>query len=162
MLLFLEGPDGGGKTNLSERLSGMYNCPIAKFSYPKTTHEKRYMFEMYSAFIQENSGKNLIVDRCWYSEMVYGPIIRHEHNMSKMRMYELEKLVMDNGGGMIVHCTDSIAKLWKRFSERGDDYIAQDFNLISQIKKNYDYLMHKVPHNIPVFRYEINENLPRL
>lgn len=160
MIIFLEGPDGGGKTTLSTKLSEQTGMRIAKFSYPKTQEEKRNMFEMYADFIKANP--NVIVDRCWYSEMVYGPIIRKEHNVSKKQMYELEKLVISEGGGMVIHCTANMSKLWQRFSERGDDYIAQDFTLLSKLKTEYEFLMHKLPHLIPVVRYEINENLPRL
>jgi thymidylate kinase len=160
MFIFLEGPDGGGKTNLANKLSKAYSYEQAKFSYPKTSHEKRHMFDMYSEFIHTHN--DIIVDRCWYSEMVYGPIVRNEHNMTRIKMYELEKLVISQGGGMIIHCTDNIENLWKRFSERGDDYIENDTELLGRIKDHYEYLMHKTPHNIPVFRYEINENMPRL
>jgi thymidylate kinase len=115
---------------------------------------------MYSEFIHSHS--DVIVDRCWYSEMVYGPIVRNEHNMTRVEMYELEKLVVSQGGGMVIHCTANIEKLWERFSKRGDDYIENDVEVLRQIKYKYEYLMHKMQHNIPVFRYEINENLSRL
>lgn len=160
MIIFLEGPDGGGKSNLAKRLAKQYMFKQASFSYPRNEHEKKAMVQMYKEFIYNNH--NVIVDRCWYSEMVYGPIIRKEHNVSKKHMYELEQFVLDNGGGMVIHCTDKLPRLWKRFSERGDDYIAQDFNLISRIKREYEHLFHVIPHLITVVRYEINENMPKL
>jgi thymidylate kinase len=160
MLYFLEGPDGAGKSNLAKRLSEQTGFEIRHFSYPKTAYKKHFMFETYSDFIHENH--NVIVDRCWYSEMVYGPLVRTGSAINKHEMYELEKLVISEGGGIIIHCTDSIAKLWCRFRKRGDDYIPDDFDLLYDIKRNYELLMHKTAHLIPVVRYEINENLPRL
>lgn len=160
MFIFLDGPDGGGKTTLAKLISEMYGFPIHHFSYPKSEAEKKQMFEMYADFIHNHN--NVIVDRCWYAEMIYGRIMREGSNITYSQMYELERLVISQGGGMIVHCTDNMKNLWRRFKGRGDDYISQDFSLLSGLKKDYEYLMHKVPHLLPVFRYGINEKMPRL
>jgi thymidylate kinase len=162
LFIFLEGPDGSGKSSLAKKLSSQTGMPRTSNSWPRTESEKRNMFEMYANFIYNNKGRDIIVDRCWYSEIVYGPIVRKEHNLGKGDMYELEKLVLSQGGGMVIHCTANMKALWQRFSARGDDYIDQDLQLLHKIKKEYEHLMHTVPHLIPIVRYEINENVPKL
>lgn len=162
MFILLEGPDGGGKTNLAKRLAEQTGFRIEHFSYPKTDKEKIEMFAMYQAFIHDNSNQNVIVDRTWYSEMVYGKVLRDRSYITTRQMYELEKLIISEGGGMVIHCTDAIARLWRRFRKRGDDYVPDDFDVLYDIKSRYEYLMHTVAHLIPVTRYEINENMPKL
>lgn len=161
MFIFLEGPDGAGKSTLAKTMSEQLGYDIVHFSYPRNQHEKDAMFEMYTDFIHGNH--NLIVDRCWYSDMVYArPVRKESPSISIHQMYELEKLVISEGGGIVIHCTDNIGRLWERFQARGDDYVNADFQLLNAIKKGYEELMHKVPHILPVVRYGINPRVPRL
>jgi deoxyadenosine/deoxycytidine kinase len=153
--IILEGPEAAGKSTLAKRMSSMYGYEVVHFSYPKTDLEKKNMFDMYQELVYANNG--VIIDRCWYSEMVYGPIVRDGSNITLPQMYELEKMIISQGGGMVIHCTAPIAKLWERFKRRGDDYIRQDFETLLLLKKQYETLMHKVPHVLPVMRYEVNE-----
>ena len=71
MILIIEGPDGSGKTTLAEKLSKQTGFPVIHRSQPKTEEEKANMMKGYMETIK--SGKNAIFDRCWYSEMAYGP-----------------------------------------------------------------------------------------
>lgn len=160
MNIFLEGPDATGKSNLAERMSKMYDMKIAKFSYPKDKKEQFNMYDMYVDFISKT--RDSVIDRCWYSEMIYGPIIREGSSISIEQMYQLEQLCADNEGAFIIHCNSPMDKLWKRFKKRGDDYIKEDFDTVNEIRYGYERLMHSTAHIIPVVRYEINERMPKL
>jgi len=150
MIYILEGPDGGGKTTLAERLSSMTRAKIAKFSYPKDDEETARVFIMYQDLIKGNS--NIIIDRCWYSEMCYGPVMRAGSTITYPQMYQLERLAA-NKGAMIIYCTDTKAALWSRATSRGEEYMTSrdKFNAVCDA---YEELF-KAPHLIPVVRYNI-------
>ena len=155
MIIIIEGPDGSGKTTLAEKLSKQTNYPIIHTihkSQPKTDEEKKLMMGEYLQTIR--SGKNMIFDRCWYSEMAYGPVMRGTSAISYPDMYELEEQ-LTKCGAIIIYATGHKAALWQRCQKRGEDYITSrdDFNAIYE---NFDRLM-KIPHHIPVVRYEYKD-----
>lgn len=153
MILIFEGPDGGGKSTLAKLLAEQTGWPLKSFSYPRTEAEKSAMFDMYSEIIYSNTG-NLIIDRSWYSEMVYGPLMRKEYVMKYDQMHELEDMVNKHGGGIIVYCTAPMQVLYERLQERGDDYIPIDRSFVHKVLHSYEILMHDTNHKLPVVRYE--------
>lgn len=150
MIYILEGPDGGGKTTLAEKLSAMTRIKITHFSYPRDEEEKARMLIMYQDLLKSVS--NAIIDRCWYSDMAYGPVMRGAATITYPQMYELERMAA-NKGAMIIYCTDSKTALWTRATHRGEDYMTsrEQFN---QVCDNYEELF-RMPHLIPVVRYTI-------
>jgi len=156
MMIIIVGPDCSGKSTLAKQLSAQTGYPIQHRSKPKDQAEKDAMMAMYRDLAV--TGADVILDRAWYCEMVYGDIMRDKSYISMGQMYELEDLVSNNGGGIVIHCTDETNKLWDRCMERGEEYI-QDYETLAAIKHMYERLMHSVPHTLPVVRYTINENL---
>lgn len=153
MIIIIEGPDASGKSTLAAKLSNDMGFEVKHFSYPKSEEEKASMFDMYADFIRNN--RNVILDRCWYSEMVYGNTVRNGSAITIEQMHELENIVADNGGGMIIHCNASIEALWARFASRGDDYIPIEYDLVRKLKAGYDVIFETINHNLPVLKYEI-------
>ena len=156
MMIIIVGPDCSGKSTLAKQLSAQTGYPIQHRSKPKNQAEKDAMMKMYRNLIK--TGTDVILDRAWYCEMVYGDIMRDRSYISVDQMYELEVLVSKNGGGIVIHCTDETNKLWDRCMKRGEEYV-QDYETLTSIKQMYELLMHSVPHTLPVVRYTINENL---
>ena len=156
MMIILVGPDCSGKSTLAKQLSAQTGYPIQHRSKPKDQAEKDVMMDMYRDLAV--TGTNVILDRAWYCEMVYGDIMRDKSYISIDQMHELEDLLSNNGGGIVIHCTDETNKLWNRCMKRGEEYV-QDYETLANIRDMYDWLMHFVPHIIPVVRYTINENL---
>lgn len=156
MIIILEGPEGAGKTTLASMLADMLSFPYIHRSKPKDEKEKQEMYESYLQAVY--SGQNAIFDRCWYSEIVYGRIMRDQSYITVEQMHELESALAKNGGGIIIHCTDDEDLLWKRSQERGEGYITEYGKLVT-IKHEYEWLMHKVQHKIPVMRYELSKSL---
>ena len=89
MIYIIEGVDGSGKTTLARQLSAQTNTKILHMSNPKTTAEMLGMYDMYEKTLRAN--KNLILDRAWYSEMAYGPVLRDRSQIDWPQMYELER-----------------------------------------------------------------------
>lgn len=156
MMIIIVGPDGSGKSTLAKQLSAQTGYPIEHRSKPKNQSEKDAMLDMYKTLAV--AGENVILDRAWYCEIVYGDIMRDESYINIDQMHELEELITGSGGGLIIHCTDDVAKLWDRCMLRGEDYI-QDYDTLANIKYMYEWLMHDIKHTIPVVRYTIDENL---
>ena len=148
MIILIEGPDGSGKSTLAEKLSKQTGYPIMHYSYPKTKEEQGQMMAMYLQAIKESN--NVIFDRCWYSEMAYGPIARDKSHISYPQMYRLERL-LSKKGALLIHCTDKVDTLWKRCQARGEDYIT-DRETHQRICAAFDEIM-AVPHLIPVVQY---------
>ena len=148
MIIIIEGPDGSGKTTLAEKLSKQTKWPIVHRSQPKTEEEKACMMQSYLEVIKQ--GKNCIFDRCWYSEMAYGPTMRDESVISYPEMYHLEKALAKHGA-IIIYCTDKPDILWKRCQRRGEDYIKFKADFVD-ICEAYDDIMN-APHLVPVVKY---------
>lgn len=153
MIIILEGPEGAGKSTLAKQLSKQTGFEIVHRSKPKDEEEKKQMLQHYIDAIKQN--KNMIWDRCWYSEMVYGPIMRDAAFITTQQMYELETLLAKTGA-LIIYCTDVPHLLWKRATERGEDYIT-DFGTLQAICTAYDAVMFNIPHIVPVVTYKISE-----
>lgn len=152
MVFIIEGPDGSGKTTLAEMLSKQTGFPVVHRTQPKSEEEKARMMQEYVATIK--TGKNAIFDRCWYSEMAYGPIMRDKSVIGYPEMYELERLLTKRGA-LIIYCTDKPETLWYRCSKRGEDYIT-DYGIFVDICKAFEDIM-SVPHLVPVVTYAYKE-----
>lgn len=152
MIIIIEGPDGSGKTSLANRLSRQTGYKIIHRTQPKTEEDKAIMMDEYFRVIR--SRENMIFDRCWYSEMVYGPVMRDASVISYSQMYDLERRLMETGA-MIIYCTDAKQVLWARCQERGEDYIV-DRTTFDSICDRYDTLFAS-PHFIPVVTYRCPE-----
>lgn len=152
MLLILEGPDGSGKTSLANKLSKQTGYNILHFSKPETEEEKDRMYEMYEELIVCN--RYAILDRSWYSEMVYGAVMRDSSYISFDEMYQLEQILADIGA-LIIYCTGPREVLWRRCTKRGEDYITS-MNKFNQIYDKYEELM-SLDHIVPVVKYAFKD-----
>lgn len=152
MIIILEGPDGSGKTTLANKIKDQTGYTLLHRSHSTDTGSTNLMDE-YAQVIK--SGKNCIMDRGWYSEMVYGPVMRGGSIISYPQMYELEKLLAKNGA-LVIYCTAPEQTLWKRCLRRGEDYVTKK-EAFHEICSGFDVLMYEVPHIIPVLTYEYKD-----
>ena len=151
MILILEGPDGSGKTTLATRLHATTGYPIYHRSKPENDEDKANMMEQLKADFKKY--KNVIVDRCWYSEIVYGNVMRDGSVIDYPEMYDLERLTLSKGA-LLIYCTGDPVAMHKRATARGEDYITS-FADYMQICRSYDRLMFDMPHLLPVVRYTV-------
>ena len=149
MILIIEGPDGSGKTTLANQLKNQTGYTLLHRTQPKSAEDKARMMDEYTQMLK--AGKNCIMDRSWYSELVYGPVMRDKSVLTFPQMYELERLASKNGA-LIIYCTAPENILWKCCQRRGEDYIT-DRDTFHEICVGFDQLMHSVPHLIPVTTY---------
>lgn len=74
MRIILEGCDGTGKTTLAKFLSEKTGMKIVKLSQPKTDDPFQEHLELFDPESPKYVGDNIILDRCWISECIYGPL----------------------------------------------------------------------------------------
>lgn len=152
MIIIIEGPDGSGKTTLAKQLSRQTGYKVIHRTRPKSEEEKAVMMDEYLRVIR--SRDNMIFDRSWYSEMVYGPVMRDASVISYQQMYDLERQLAEVGA-LIIYCTDTKSVMWTRCQERGEDYIL-DRTTFDRICDGFDALFAS-PHLIPVMTYKYHE-----
>lgn len=155
MIILLEGPDGSGKSTLAQRIAvGCRNAHIEHFGVPKTDEEAYNYYKVYMAAIQRHEpGEIVVLDRSWYSDMVYGPVMRGRDEMTQEHADMLAAACVAHGGGLVIYCTAPVKVLWARCKKRGESYIASEDKLWA-IDNQYKIVMSTAVKYLPVVRYD--------
>lgn len=152
MIYIIEGPDGAGKTTLAEKLhKSNPGSLILHFGTPANEEEAKNYWKVYLNTLECHEGETLILDRSWYSDMVYGPVMRHRNEMTSEHKHILELAVLALGGGVVIYCTGAQRTLWSRCTARGESYIANS-DQHKEICNKYNEVMHSVDR-LPVIYY---------
>lgn len=133
MNFLIEGPDGSGKTTLAKNISQLYGHEIIHNSYPKTIDEGKNMKQYYIDLMKRD---NIVIDRGWWSEFVYGTVVRNNTWLSTIDVNELTEIFLNNGH-MVIYCTGNVDELWDRCILRGEKYV-KNFKTYQQIHTLYD------------------------
>lgn len=155
MFIIVEGPDGAGKSTLIEKLEKQFNntnsvCEKLHFGVPEDPSK---YYDIYTAAITQqynNCVDVTIFDRCWYSDRVYGPVMRGKEEMPLTSAIELEQYITECGGGMIIYCDAPVEVLWARCRVRGETYIT-DIMQLNAIAELYKTVMSEA--TLPVVYY---------
>lgn len=155
MIYIVEGPDGSGKTTLVKKIQeSNRNVRVMHFGAPTTDEEALNYYKVYAkAIASKDENEVLVFDRSWYSDMVYGPVMRNREEMSQEHADMLSAMVVASGGGIIIYCTAPIKTLWSRCMHRGETYIESQVQL-QQISVGYANIMEKYVKYLPVVRYD--------
>ena len=141
MNIIIEGPDGAGKSTLAKQLAESLNLEIVHFVAPT---DNTPQFEMYRDFMID--AQNVILDRAWYSDMVYGPVFRGKAEIRSSDMRELERGAEDT---FVIYCTGPVYEMWLAAQERGETFV-KNYHQYKAICKRYDEVMTQLYHEIPV------------
>jgi thymidylate kinase len=150
MIYILEGNEGTGKTTLAEYLSKITGFEIKHRSNPKSEQERVEMYKSYYDDIM--SSNNIIWDRAFYSEMVYGPIKRDQSYINVAQMHEFETMLAKKGA-LLIYCMAHAGTSFKRAERRGESYVTS-YEEHKLINAEYEHLM-SMPHSIPIVKYEV-------
>ena len=155
MIYIIEGPDGAGKTTLVEQSKKSHmNTKVLHFGAPQTPEEADNYYKVYAAAINAmRDDEVLIFDRSWYSDMVYGPVMRNRQEMTQEHADMLSAMVVARGGGIIIYCTAPIKVLWARCQHRGETYLQNQAQL-QAISAGYSKVMAENVRFLPVVRYD--------
>ena len=155
MIYIIEGPDGAGKTTLVEQIKKSHmNAKVLHFGAPQTPEEADNYYKVYAEAISaKRDDEVLIFDRSWYSDMVYGPVMRNRQEMTQEHADMLSAMVVACGGGIIIYCTAPIKVLWARCQRRGETYLQNQAQLRA-IATGYSKVMAENVRFLPVVRYD--------
>lgn len=155
MIYIIEGPDGAGKTTLVEQIKKSHmNAKVLHFGAPQTPEEADNYYKVYAEAINaKRDDEVLIFDRSWYSDIVYGPVMRNRQEMTQEHADMLSAMVVARGGGIIIYCTAPIKVLWARCQRRGETYLQNQVQL-QAISVGYSKVMAENVRFLPVVRYD--------
>lgn len=154
MIFIIEGPDGAGKTTLVNQLKqALPQAKVEHFGAPETDDDAFNYWQKYAWAIKDvQPGETVIFDRSWYSDLVYGPIMRDRQEMSQAHADMLSAMVVASGGGIIIYCNAPVKVLWSRCKARGETYITSQ-ELLGRIAVLYGTVMSKYVSYLPVIPY---------
>lgn len=125
MFIIVEGPDGAGKTtfvsNLEKELwrQGRGTVLVNPKRSPRQPPLVEYKIRL--DFYRPRTGVDLILDRCWYSDDVYGPSWRG-HGLDPDVRSRLDTWASDRGAVVAALDADDEV-LAARLEQRGDDSV---------------------------------------
>lgn len=134
--IILEGCDGVGKTTLANLL--IYRgYKSLHFNYDPSLSIK----EKYQKILSKDYGENIVLDRSFISEMVYGPLKRGYSRLSDQDFSELLQL-LNKRGGRVVLLDAASEVIQHRLQKRNDASDKNmDINLITNIRNLYRQIL---------------------
>ncbi|MGX9225931.1 AAA family ATPase [Streptomyces albus] len=110
--LVLEGPDGVGKSTLAERLSAQHGFQVI---HSPRTPDHLDLATRYREIL-DRTGR-ILFDRCFVSELVYGPLHRGRSRITWSDALDLAERVIDRAG-LFVHLTAAPPVIRQRLLDR--------------------------------------------
>lgn len=141
--IIIEGPDGAGKTTImNQLLSSIPGSATQHFGAPTSEKEALEYHKVYDATLstQNERGTSVfIMDRAWYSDIVYGPVLRGRREISDKNVEALENKVKRLGGGIVLYVSSDIDTLYDRCTTRGEELIKTK-EMLQRILDGYEEL----------------------
>ena len=154
----LEGADGSGKSTLLSKLSGLIGPVICSHHGPYTgmngkAMARAYVDSMLPALLGE---ANVILDRSWLSEPIYGNAFRGGiDRIGPVLRRQLERLAM-RCGAQVIHCDPGYSICLEAWAKRkGKEYL----KTADQLAKVVDGYAHMAT-DLPVYRYSYMTDSP--
>lgn len=161
-ITIFEGPDGAGKSTAIEQLRELYEEDT-----PDVIHHGPYLDEVNIAPIYMDSmvkeqycgedSPHRILDRCWISETIYGPVVRNTVRIDVPSARILGRTAITNGG-VLVLCLPPFHIALANFKQRrGKEYIDK-VDLFKQVYDYYSFLTKlQYLNGLPIVRFDYTE-----
>jgi len=139
-LIIFEGCDGSGKSTLIEKLTSV--VPNNYLVNHNGVYESREIaFATYNAQLNTHSDSQLLLDRSYISELIYGSIIRGEDNSKiKKEVSKLEDRIKLYFKPLIVFCNpplETVLNVWE--GRTVEEYVKRK-EKITQIYNEYQLI----------------------
>lgn len=160
-LIIFEGPDCGGKTTVMRefRNSMVDTTEVHHGPYPRLTSAQLPRFYVDSMMPLLHQYENMLMDRCWLSEQIYGHIFRKGVDRVDLASRHLDRIAMRHGA-VVVLCMPPWEKVKEQWLKRKNaDSDAEYLDRIEQLEsvyKSYENLEHMT--DLPVVRYDYTVN----
>ncbi|MFD8970767.1 hypothetical protein ACFV0C_38305 [Streptomyces sp. NPDC059568] len=140
--LVLEGCDGVGKSTLAERLSTNHGFSVV---HSPRTPDHLDLAARYRTILAQPG--RILFDRCFLSELVYGPLHRGRSRITWTQAIDLAESVITRTGALI-HLTAPPATIRQRLLAR--DGHATDLNEINALTAGYEQVFSTLADYTPV------------
>lgn len=124
--ILIEGNEGTGKSTIAQQLLNAAPAGKAKivhFTYADISLAPIARYHQAFTKAITDGIELLILDRGWYSDLVYGQVMRKTTEISTAEIYAIECMVRNQGGGMIMFCQTTGSVGYRRAKARGEDYV---------------------------------------
>lgn len=132
MIIILEGPDGAGKTTLAQQLATAFGLTVHHEGPPP---QNVSMLQHYGRILDDARGKNVVFDRLYVGERVYGPIVRGQDRLGEdgyKRMRQLSWAV----GALEILCLPAFEVCLTNWQNRKGELFADPIKL-RQVHDSY-------------------------
>ena len=163
MIIILEGPDGGGKTTLSEYIrqhmsDGRMTHVIKHGPYTGLTSEElcKTFFRSMSAAITYND--HIIMDRSWLSEPIYGQVYRNGLNRVDVQRRRMLERVALSRGAVVIQCQPEFDVCCSAFLSRQNQEYLDTPEQLQEVYNAYETLGMQT--HLPVIHYDYTQDNP--
>jgi thymidylate kinase len=139
----LDGCDGAGKTTLAARLHAEHGFAIV---HADRTPEHLDLSQRYHEILA-GPGR-IVLDRCFLSELVYGPLYYGRSRLTWDQCLDLITAVVDRAG-VFVHVTATPTTIHARLNERSDGH-SPSLAEIGQISAGYVQIFDQLKLRIQI------------
>lgn len=124
MLIIIEGADKTGKTTLANAIVDKFGCKYVHFGKPK-----KHPATEYAEYALSISPKdNLVLDRFYLGELVYGPLLRGKAGINDVEFATLERILRTKQAILIQTITDSALANKRLKVSTQDEAVNEDQN----------------------------------
>ena len=149
-MIIVEGMDGVGKTTLVDYL---VTQDMSKHHFDYDSKNLDLMTKYMK--LLENETDDLVLDRSFISEMVYGPVLR---GASKLQLIDYKELLLayQSVGLFIIYLTAPKNELLKRRKNDCSDYsnLAKYYD---DLNRQYDFIMSYTQQFVDVHKFDTKE-----
>lgn len=138
-MIIIEGCDKTGKSTLARHLSRAHDCPLVHCGPPSAE-----WYEEYASFLI-NIKNNVICDRSFLGQFVYGPILR-QARFDEVAFYNLVMIAARHNPIFIFSNTDD-KRIAHKFLEDKEDLI--DINQIKSIQSGFSDVFKRLKMCFP-------------
>ena len=146
MIILLEGPDKAGKTTLAQNLMTSLVDTGKNVRLLRRGPIQNDVFTEYLRPLDDLIGKSAdtiyILDRWHVGELIYGPLLRDESQLTLAQAAYLE-MVLQSFGCYFMHYSQRVDRLEQRWDERPDSLIKREWLAIIH-SKYYGYTARKI------------------
>lgn len=135
-LYILEGPDGGGKTVLGKELAARLSVSVG--NHGPYSGEKDIWLHYFNSMLPAYSGeRDVILDRCWIAEPIYGEVYRNGVNRLEPWQIRLLEYIAKWCNAVIIWCLPPIETCVATFNARRGQEMLDNEDQLREVYRLY-------------------------